>query len=92
MRHTRAALELLAPVVLVVAVALFGTLVSTSTQTYVITTLVNVAIVVALFAFFKFLIQSGRRKLRSFEHVDALRAHCREQVIEVVRTNHVLRD
>ena len=42
MRLARAALELLVPVVLVVAVALFGTTVSTSTQTYVITTLVNV--------------------------------------------------
>ena len=63
MRHTRAALELLAPVVLVVAVALFGTLVSTSTQTYVITTLVNVAIVVALYVFI------GNSGVLSFGHV-----------------------
>ena len=63
MRHTRAALELLAPVVLVAAVALFGTLVSTSTQTYVITTLVNVAIVVALYVFI------GNSGVLSFGHV-----------------------
>ena len=63
MRRARAALELLAPVVLVVAVALFGTLVSTSTQTYVITTLVNVSIVVALYVFI------GNSGVLSFGHV-----------------------
>ena len=63
MRHVRAVLELLAPVVLVVAVALFGTLVSTSTQTYVITTLVNVSIVVALYVFI------GNSGVLSFGHV-----------------------
>ena len=49
MRRARAALELSAPIALVLAVALFGTTVSSSTQTYVITTLVNVVIVVAVF-------------------------------------------
>ena len=63
MRHTRAALELLAPAVLVVAVALFGTLVSASTETYVITTLVNVAIVVALYVFI------GNSGVLSFGHI-----------------------
>jgi len=63
MRQARAALELLAPAVLVVAVALFGTLVSESTQTYVITTLVNVAIVVALYVFI------GNSGVLSFGHV-----------------------
>jgi branched-chain amino acid transport system permease protein len=63
MRHARAGLELLAPVVLVVVVALFGTLVSASTQTYVITTLVNVAIVVALYVFI------GNSGVLSFGHV-----------------------
>jgi branched-chain amino acid transport system permease protein len=63
MRRLRAALELLAPVVLVVAVALFGTVVSTSTETYVITTLVNVAIVVALYVFI------GNSGVLSFGHV-----------------------
>lgn len=63
MRQTRAALELLVPVVLVVAVALFGTTVSTSTQTYVITTLVNVTIVVALYVFI------GNSGVLSFGHI-----------------------
>ena len=63
MRHARAALELLVPVVLVVAVALFGTAVSTSTQTYVITTLVNVTIVVALYVFI------GNSGVLSFGHI-----------------------
>jgi len=63
MRQARAALELLAPAVLVVAVALFGTLVSESTQTYVITTLVNVTIVVALYVFI------GNSGVLSFGHV-----------------------
>ena len=63
MRRVRAALELLAPVVLVVAVALFGTTVSSSTQTYVITTLVNVAIVVALYVFI------GNSGVVSFGHI-----------------------
>ena len=63
MRRIRAALELLAPVLLVVLVALFGTTVSSSTQTYVITTLVNVAIVVALYVFI------GNSGVLSFGHV-----------------------
>src|SRR5437773_919629 len=63
MRRMRAALELLAPVVLVVLVALFGTTVSSSTQTYVITTLVNVVIVVALYVFI------GNSGVVSFGHI-----------------------
>ena len=63
MRHARAAFVLLAPVLLVVAVALFGTTVSTSTETYVITTLVNVAIVVALYVFI------GNSGVLSFGHI-----------------------
>ena len=63
MRHAQALLELLAPVLLVVAVALFGTFVSTSTQTYVITTLVNVSIVVALYVFI------GNSGVLSFGHI-----------------------
>lgn len=63
MRHARAAFELLAPVVLVILVALFGTTVSTSTETYVITTLVNVAIVVALYVFI------GNSGVLSFGHI-----------------------
>jgi branched-chain amino acid transport system permease protein len=59
----RVALELLGPVVLVVAVALFGTAVSSSTQTYVITALVNVAIVVALYVFI------GNSGVLSFGHI-----------------------
>jgi branched-chain amino acid transport system permease protein len=62
-RHARAAFVLLAPVLLVVAVALFGTTVSTSTETYVIATLVNVAIVVALYVFI------GNSGVLSFGHI-----------------------
>lgn len=63
MRHVRALVELLAPAALVVAVALFGTLVAESTQTYVITTLVNVTIVVALYVFI------GNSGVLSFGHI-----------------------
>jgi branched-chain amino acid transport system permease protein len=63
MRHVRAAFELIAPVLLVVVVGLFGTIVSVSTQTYVISTLVNVAIVVALYLFI------GNSGVLSFGHV-----------------------
>jgi branched-chain amino acid transport system permease protein len=63
MRHAHATLVLLAPALLVVAVALFGTTVSTSTETYVITTLVNVAIVVALYVFI------GNSGVLSFGHI-----------------------
>jgi branched-chain amino acid transport system permease protein len=62
-RSVRAALELLGPAALVVAVALFGTAVSSSTQTYVITTLVNVSIVVALYVFI------GNSGVLSFGHI-----------------------
>jgi branched-chain amino acid transport system permease protein len=48
---------------LVVLVGLFGTIVSTSTQTYVISTLVNVAIVVALYVFI------GNSGVVSFGHI-----------------------
>jgi branched-chain amino acid transport system permease protein len=63
MRRIRAAFELLGPVVLVIAVGLFGTIVSSSTQTYVVTTLVNVAIVVALYLFI------GNSGVVSFGHI-----------------------
>jgi len=63
MRRALAFVELLAPVLLVVVVALVGTVVSASTETYVVTTLVNVAIVVALFVFI------GNSGVLSFGHV-----------------------
>src|SRR3954471_14014573 len=63
MRRARAALELSAPIALVLAVALFGTTVASSTQTYVITTLVNVVIVIALYAFI------GNSGVVSFGHI-----------------------
>ncbi len=63
MRRVLAVAELLAPALLVVAVALVGTVVSTSTETYVVTTLVNVAIVVALYVFI------GNSGVLSFGHV-----------------------
>jgi len=62
-RRVLAVAELLAPALLVVAVALVGTVVSTSTETYVVTTLVNVAIVVALYVFI------GNSGVLSFGHV-----------------------
>ena len=55
--------ELLGPVVLVVAAALFGAALSASTQTYFIQTLVNVSIVVALYVFI------GNSGVLSFGHV-----------------------
>jgi branched-chain amino acid transport system permease protein len=55
--------ELLGPVVLVVAAALLGTLVSISTQTYFTDTLVKVAIVVALYVFI------GNSGVLSFGHI-----------------------
>jgi branched-chain amino acid transport system permease protein len=58
-----ALLELVAPAVLVVVVAFVGTLVSTSTETYVVTALVNVAIVVALYLFI------GNSGVLSFGHI-----------------------
>jgi branched-chain amino acid transport system permease protein len=55
--------ELAAPVVLVVAAALLGTLVSISTQTYFTDTLVKVSIVVALYLFI------GNSGVLSFGHI-----------------------
>jgi branched-chain amino acid transport system permease protein len=52
-----------APLVLVALAALVGTLVSTSTETYVINALVNVAIVVALYVFI------GNSGVLSFGHI-----------------------
>ncbi len=60
MRHPE---ELLGPVVLVVAAALLGTLVSISTQTYFTDALVKVAIVVALYVFI------GNSGVLSFGHI-----------------------
>jgi branched-chain amino acid transport system permease protein len=55
--------ELIAPAVLVIAAALFGTLVSVSTQAYFTDTLVKVAIVVALYVFI------GNSGVLSFGHI-----------------------
>ncbi len=63
MRRARAVLEVAAPALLVVVVALFGTLVSASTETYVVTTLVNVVIVIALYTFI------GNSGVLSFGHI-----------------------
>jgi len=63
MRRLDAALQLLAPLALVALAALVGTLVSTSTETYVINALVNVAIVVALYVFI------GNSGVLSFGHI-----------------------
>jgi branched-chain amino acid transport system permease protein len=63
MRYGRAIIELLAPAFLIVVVAVVGTIVSTSTQTYVVRTLVNVTIVVALYVFI------GNSGVLSFGHV-----------------------
>jgi branched-chain amino acid transport system permease protein len=64
MRRAGAAVAaLLGPVVLVVAAALLGTLVSPSTETYFLSALVNVSIVVALYVFI------GNSGVLSFGHV-----------------------
>jgi len=63
MTRLRAFVELLAPMVLIGLAALVGVLVSSSTQTYVITALVNVTIVVALYIFI------GNSGVLSFGHV-----------------------
>jgi branched-chain amino acid transport system permease protein len=63
MRRADAVLQLLAPLTLVGVAALVGTLVSTSTETYVINALVNVAIVVALYVFI------GNSGVLSFGHI-----------------------
>ena len=55
--------ELAAPVALVVAAALFGAVLSVSTQTYFIDSLVNVSIVVALYVFV------GSSGVLSFGHI-----------------------
>jgi branched-chain amino acid transport system permease protein len=62
-RRLDASLQLLAPLALVALAALVGTLVSTSTETYVINALVNVAIVVALYVFI------GNSGVVSFGHI-----------------------
>jgi branched-chain amino acid transport system permease protein len=56
-------LQLAAPILLVVAAALLGTVVSASTETYVLSALVNVTIVVALYVFI------GNSGVLSFGHV-----------------------
>jgi branched-chain amino acid transport system permease protein len=63
MRRAGAVVELLGPLLLVGAAALLGTAVSTSTQTYFVTALVNVAIVVALYLFI------GNSGVLSFGHI-----------------------
>jgi len=63
LRRLDALLQLLAPLALVALAALVGTLVSTSTETYVINALVNVAIVVALYVFI------GNSGVLSFGHI-----------------------
>ena len=63
MRRLDASLQLLAPLALVALASLVGTLVSTSTETYVINALVNVAIVVALYVFI------GNSGVVSFGHI-----------------------
>jgi branched-chain amino acid transport system permease protein len=63
MRLRTALVQLAGPVVLVVAAALLGTVVSHATQTYFINALVNVAIVVALYLFI------GNSGVLSFGHV-----------------------
>jgi branched-chain amino acid transport system permease protein len=55
--------QLLAPLALVAVAALVGTLVATSTETYVINALVNVTIVVALYVFI------GNSGVLSFGHI-----------------------
>jgi branched-chain amino acid transport system permease protein len=63
MRRVAPLLQLLAPLALVGVAGLVGTLVSTSTETYVINALVNVAIVVALYVFI------GNSGVLSFGHI-----------------------
>jgi branched-chain amino acid transport system permease protein len=62
-RRAGALFELLVPAALVALVALVGTIVSTSTETYVLNALVNVALVVALYVFI------GNSGVLSFGHV-----------------------
>ena len=63
MRRADPVVQLLAPIALVALAALVGTIVSTSTETYVINALVNVAIVVALYVFI------GNSGVLSFGHI-----------------------
>lgn len=63
MRRVSSAVQLLAPLALVAVAALVGTLVATSTETYVINALVNVTIVVALYVFI------GNSGVVSFGHI-----------------------
>jgi len=63
MRRAVGLQQLLGPVTLVVVAALLGTLVSASTQSYFTDTLVNVAIVVALYVFI------GNSGVLSFGHI-----------------------
>jgi branched-chain amino acid transport system permease protein len=63
MRRVEPIIQLLAPIALVAVAALVGTIVSTSTETYVINALVNVAIVVALYVFI------GNSGVLSFGHI-----------------------
>jgi branched-chain amino acid transport system permease protein len=64
MRRTwEAGIQLAGPVALIVATALLGTLVSASTETYFLSTLVNVSIVVALYVFI------GNSGVVSFGHI-----------------------
>jgi branched-chain amino acid transport system permease protein len=63
MRRADPVIQLLAPIALVALAALIGTIVSTSTETYVINALVNVAIVVALYVFI------GNSGVLSFGHI-----------------------
>lgn len=63
MKRVDPVLQLLAPIALVAVAALVGTIVSTSTETYVINALVNVVIVVALYVFI------GNSGVLSFGHI-----------------------
>src|SRR6476619_6953953 len=62
-RRVLAAVQLAGPVALIVATALLGTLVSPSTETYFLSALVNVSIVVALYVFI------GNSGVVSFGHI-----------------------
>ncbi len=62
-RAAGAVVQLIGPVALVVAAALLGTVVSPSTETYFLTALVNVTIVVALYVFI------GNSGVLSFGHI-----------------------
>ena len=63
MRRVDPIVQLLGPISLIAVAALVGTIVSTSTETYVINALVNVAIVVALYIFI------GNSGVLSFGHI-----------------------